>query len=620
MSKLKIGLSSLLSNHTTKDIFLLIGVYFLSYGFMLLNPGIYWDDWFISTHTLPDLISHWGMCGGSLFIRIHHGILGYDNAVLIFRLLIFTAYFLGMIFFYLFLKEIKILGGSKPFWLCLLISVYPVSQGRLALILTYNAWSYCFFALGLWLTLLWVRRPNLVFRWGALLSFNLSFFTNSFLVIYAVVPLLLLGDSIKKFPKNLRSICIDVLKRVDFFVLPLLFWLARLKYWSPDSGSGYNEIVFMPLQVLFIQFTKAFHSSFLGVFELLFGRLDGSLSRSVLFAGAFVLCFRALMEKVGDTKWKFVATGWGLLCVASYFYVLYPFPYVDGFPASDLFLIITCLFVFGETFETETLEPVQRNEELMNCGLILCGAFLFLLGVYPYIAVWKVPRPVDFDSRYELIVPFGAGFMVYGTVCLVGSHFKFRKIYNKILLSTLIIFFVGLNVRSLFLWQCDYYKQCAIMARLRVIPPPVFDSKIVVVDDETGAINAWGRKYYHYEWEGFIRFALNSDEQIGTDYRNFKWMDYRGVRRKGGESKLIVRNTYGRHHRPCLIITAPPLSPFEEQESSLSFPSRFRKDCLRLLWLELFYPEDFQKKIGQMLDLKWICTCEINEKNRHRSI
>lgn len=222
----------------TQYAWILFGLYFLTHFWLLLNRGIFWDDWVWTPN--PEE-------GARAILELGTPILGqislFFNTIkhgeIYYKYLIFLDYLAVTIgFFYILTKE-KILDIDKAFWAAAIVAVFPVNNARITLC-TGN-YSICL-ALFVVASIFLLQGKT----WAKIISvpmFLISFFTNSLLVFFAVPIFLLyrkeqgLSDAKKQ---NFKGF---IKSNWYLIILPPTFWIFK-KVFLPVHGlyADYNQI------------------------------------------------------------------------------------------------------------------------------------------------------------------------------------------------------------------------------------------------------------------------------------------------------------------------------------------------------------------------------------------
>jgi hypothetical protein len=211
----------------------LVVFYTVMHGGILLIPNaIYWDDWVLyrsSPETILDTFRQAGAIVGWTGY-LHLGLLHlgpWSYKILTFILMLASGLLLDVI-----LNRNGVLGRESRFLVVLLFLVLPFNLARVALIdFPYTLCHFLFF-------LAWYAIDR--HRIAALLLFFLSFNTNSLLVFYSL-PILDLMYRHGHF-RTLREMLLFLPAKVDFIVLPFLYFAIKSIYFVPYGFyEGYRQ-------------------------------------------------------------------------------------------------------------------------------------------------------------------------------------------------------------------------------------------------------------------------------------------------------------------------------------------------------------------------------------------
>lgn len=136
--------------------------------------------------------------------------------------------------------------------------------------------------------------------------------------------------------------------------------------------------------------------------------------------------------------------------------------------------------------------------------LLLGGTVLVALAILPYLAAGHVPRFYEWNSRHQLLVPFGGALIGVGAVRLVRelTGVATAALVATALGTTCILFSLHLSVS----FAVDWDKQREVIAALAA-SDEVRDNETFVYRDRVLGQNANGRTWRPYEVNGFLAEA-----------------------------------------------------------------------------------------------------------------
>lgn len=163
-------------------------------------------------------------------------------------------------------------------------------------------------------------------------------------------------------------------------------------------------------------------------------------------------------------------------------------------------------------------------EKKLKTSLVLVGigVFAFLLGAFPYWILGHVPTFNEWSSRHQLLLPLGF------SLALVGATlFCFPSSIAKWIFSLAIGFSLFINVTNYIHLYVDWEKQKALIT-LIANNEAIKNSKLIVFEDSTKSMNALGRSYRDYEWNGLVKTAFGDEKRYSVDSSN--WDKKAGMR------------------------------------------------------------------------------------------
>lgn len=458
------------------DIIIITIIYTLAHFLMLLNNGIFWDDWIYIDWAKITMLNHFSQLGNIFFGYYFNLIFSLGNSVFIFRLLVFLAFLLSALLLNETLKTVKDIDHTSRLLLVLLFAIIPVNGARIAIAVSQYALCYFFFFLGLWLSSRYLVQKTIILRIAALVFLFLSFFTNSFLVFYSVVLLYIEYMEFKQISPAL--IFRFGAKYVDFIIMPVLFWVLRAIFFQPHGLYGNYNIITVSNLIL-----------------------------SPVYLA--VTIYNLLVELM-------IISRETVLILALLAIILLPLTY----------MLIRSVY--------------NHNQSSKDTTFFLAGIILILIGLFAYLAIGKIPAYYDWQSRHELLLPLGFSFVLYFGFNIAASLLKLSRATRIILLSAVIVFCICACMSNYLAYQKDDYKQLSLMEQFESSDVMKNYTTFLFVDDtrDMNARDRTYRFYEYtgmmaYVFDDEMRFGCEQDEQdLFTSvsdyqkYRTYKYRDY----------------------------------------------------------------------------------------------
>jgi hypothetical protein len=423
---------------------------------------------------------------------LHATLLSFGNGIFSYRVACFAATCAIALAIFGILVRSRAFGRTDALLIAALALVFPVNQARIASI---NVPAQIYFALFMcawYVSLRNLEKPAFWRRGLALVFFFISFSAQSLLVFY-VLPIAHLfwvevGKTSVLVPGTIWQKGFRWIRsNMDFLLAPFVFYLIRAVLYSPaPMYENYNAIT-----------------------------IEG------LYTGA----------------WKAVTS-------------LVP-SFVDPIMASSPNLIVAAIFGGGALvlllsgyFKSQAPDGISKRPFLLIAG----GLAAFVIGVYPYCVVYKIPSSMEWNSRLQLLVPFGAAMLLFGLIEVLS----FGKRYLVLTATTyFILTFAWADLRMLHDYRLDWKKQLAIIEGLKALEPAraARGGALLFVDDAAD-LNASERFFRFYELSGFLRRAYGDQTRFGTllsdcqrrnDYKQFIGEGYSIDDYEGGAVAGVIR-------------------------------------------------------------------------------
>jgi len=445
----------------------LYALFLLSFGLMLLNQGMFWDDWTLLHLDAETRVSIFRQVGAPAVGWLHATLLSVgEYGVSVYRFLILVSYLFSSVLMLRLLIRIPALTNTERTVLVLIFTVFPVNATRITLITTPYALTSLFFWVALTLMSKAVEQKSLFCHGLAVVFFFLSFQMNSLLVFYYPIVMALLVFGQPALFATRPELVKTVRRLSPYIFLPVAFWLLRT-WLMPPNGlySEYNRVSAESLVLAPVGIIKALYSSFF-----------------VVIGDAFVKAIR--------------------------------------YPLVTLMASGIAFWQLWECRDRADTMPPRRSLCVITSGVVL-----FAAAVFSYVAVGNIPDSSDWNSRHQILVPLGAALMLLGSLSfLLGfGRLRTRPWVHVAAQSLLIGAFVSLNVSTCLDFQKDWFKQRSIIANLRM-NDIVRNHTTFLFSDEAPEMNAQGRSYRFYEYSAFMREAFGEDTRLGCDIKVSEWL------------------------------------------------------------------------------------------------
>lgn len=445
-------------------------LYTLSWGWsFLFLETFFWDDWAFFYDKSP--AEHAALWAG----EEKHFINPLLNPLLMqfgqwpFRVLIFVFMFgAGVCIFEIVRKsDLFLLNECKL--LAIVFILLPINPARYSVQTFEYSMSYFFFFLGWYLL---VCGRNRLLRVLVPLCLILAVGTPS-LLIFCILPVL---DSLAKVrPRSRSEMTRWILSHADILILPIVF-VIWFRYAQGESAKyGISK----------------------------FGLLNSLVSGAILVGVAgYVLRKHWSSDQLRRVA-VLVTSGIALVWLATIPYWIIGYnPIQEWVPG-----------IF-DIRPRDLLAPLKHVTQIVGIGLTLLAVFVIsrarirnkgVLVFFLVVGVFLFSNyrfgPMDWDSRVQLLWPFGLAVTVVG---LLGAvPFRFQRICQVFLLTGLVVTSALISAE----YYVDSLKQRALIESIGQIDNLPELAHIVVYENGT-KLNARSRNYRGYEWTGIVNSAF----------------------------------------------------------------------------------------------------------------
>jgi hypothetical protein len=223
-----------------KYLYSLSCLYIVFHILYVLNWGIFWDDWWLSSLSDSDLLDVFRQTGIQWIGYLHYLFRKSFSALLLYRISFFiSGYVLILSLFYILQKEI-IKNKYWSFWITAIFMVVPLNFPKITLICF--PYMICLSLFYFAFAISTMVKNKISYRLLTLILFFFSFLTNS-LILFYIIFLITLYWPLKTF--KWRNNLNFIKSNVDFLLLPLVFVFFKYFIFPTPSGDyqGYNSLV-----------------------------------------------------------------------------------------------------------------------------------------------------------------------------------------------------------------------------------------------------------------------------------------------------------------------------------------------------------------------------------------
>ena len=223
-----------------RDRLIIALAYSLAWGALLVNRGLYWDDWTSVGRTTGDVLQGIAELGQPLAALVYVPLLSLPLPGLVGHIIIFGAYLGSTLLLHAILRRLPGLSPMDALVAALTFGLLPVNFARIALADMMYGLSLLALVVATWLLIRFIEDGGRARRMAALLLYFFSFYTASLLVFYAVpvaVAAVLLWRSGRG---SLPSL---VIRYADVLAVPIVYWVIKSAFFQPFGAyTGYNAL------------------------------------------------------------------------------------------------------------------------------------------------------------------------------------------------------------------------------------------------------------------------------------------------------------------------------------------------------------------------------------------
>jgi len=449
-------------NKTKQQWFFIALVYAVSNIFLLINQGIYWDDWVIYNSNYEVINNFFQRSGVAYFTPVHYFLQSTSiNSALVYHIITFVLGFFSINLFYKIIKFYE-LNQNHIFLLTLVFAVVPYNQAKITMICLPYTIGLLMLLFGTFIFINNIKRKNIFLRVVSLITLFLSFcFINSALVMWLAFLLFHNIYLQNKIELNF-SFVIKIMRRLillfDYLLLPFFFWAIRFFFFRPTgilADQQYNEITLYRI---------------------------------------FLLPYNMIVA--------FLTNTFGLIAESFY-------PISVG-RTYGIFFILFFIFIY---YLMHRLKQFHATIHISKYILFI-GIYFFLAGILPYAIVGKNPDFSGFGTRGQIFLSIGIPFMIIYAISML-KNVRVGKIVYVVLISA----FMVTNIDAQVKYTKSWLKQESLIQHIKedtiFIP---FNNYLVF--DRTTDYNANERGMSHWALSNLIGKTLKNQSYFAIEVKD----------------------------------------------------------------------------------------------------
>ncbi|WP_423818737.1 hypothetical protein V5739_14405 [Salinimicrobium sp. TIG7-5_MAKvit] len=427
-------------------------IFFISNFLMLINPGVFWDDWTIFNMDDKGLMNQYYGNGNLIFGYIHLFLKNFSGSLWLYHALSFSCQLLNIYLLFKIMSKLRLRNQERLFFSIAIVifAVFPIHDAKATIIIFPHILCLTAFIMGSFLLLKYIHQNKLVHRILSLLFFLFAFLINSHLVFYALPIFFILFHEywvlfFRKKYKNLkalaRSVGFRVLSYIDFLVLPFVFWFIKLSFLKPSmqyKSIGYNTVKLESLLEIPYRTVVFLYVSLTDIIPIILEAIIHIEIWVLLVVFSWISYKHFLKLKLDFTvSWRYAV--WGLV--------------------------------------------------------------VLILGAFPYLMVNKYPSYLDYLSRHQLLLGFGFSLLFCAVIFLLKSEFLKRIIFSLSISS-----FMAVTIFLHFSYFKGYIKQEVFQDYF--LSSSHFPSKIpetIILIDHTENFTQKGNPTKFYAFAGMLK-------------------------------------------------------------------------------------------------------------------
>ena len=146
--------------------------------------------------------------------------------------------------------------------------------------------------------------------------------------------------------------------------------------------------------------------------------------------------------------------------------------------------------------------------------LLAVGVGALVLAILPYLLVGKIPSFAGWETRHQLLMPFGVA--AIGVAAVRAASLLLPRIVVRVVAILAVVGFTIVSTIISLTLVADWNKQMQVTDALRD-QPLVQKAGTVAFTDEARSLNYDARTYHFYEYTGWLATAFGDEKRLGLD-------------------------------------------------------------------------------------------------------
>lgn len=503
----------------------------LAWGGILVTPNaLFWDDWVLANDDTLRMTRELGIPWlGPIDIGL------FALGPWSFKVVVIASTILTGCLTYAIAARGLGLSQFERWLLAALVVVLPVVATRVLVSLSHYSWSLALFMIAWYLM---VKRsphdPGRVRYVGAALLLFVSY-TAASLLPFTILPVAHLALLALNRDGSIVRACLAFAGRFWFILAaPVAFWIVRTLFLQPsglyDKYNSVGDLAAVPAYIALV--LGALLVGFLFVGAALVNYAVGPVPRR-----RWLRTLLAMIALVGST---------GLLGLFLYYARVSPSP-VIGRTVPVVILVCTLLLAVFALVEARRARRADDSPRPSIVPVLAIGLLTLILAMLPYLLVGKLPTFAEWETRHQLLMPFGIAIIAVAAVRSITL--AVRPKWARLYAGVLVVAMLGTSVAVSFALVVDWRKQMQISAALGA-SGIVRNASTVVFIDSAREFNYDKRSYSFYEYNGWMITAFGDQRRLGVGLSNLEGvldgslegLDYAASRYGFGEFSPSDRN------------------------------------------------------------------------------